>query len=64
MEQTIFNKSDESRIKCNLEFSQHSWHLRSAVICYQDINGMIDMFGDVCHIHLVSDYGITPTCVI
>ena len=64
MEQTIFNESDESRIRCNLEFSQYSWQLRSAVIFYQRINSMVDIFGDVCHIHLVSKYGIMPTCMI
>ena len=64
MKQEIFNKSDESRIKRNLKFSRYYWTLRSAVICYQDINCMVDFCGEVCHIHLMSNYGIVPTCMI
>ena len=66
MEQKIFNKSDESKIKLNLNLQWCNWWLRSAFNYYIDIICSVDVWGYINYIALVSNYnyGILPVCTI
>ena len=66
MEQKIFNKSNKSKIKLNLNLQQYSWWLRSAFNYYGDTICSVDVWGYINYISLVSNYnyGILPVCTI
>ena len=63
MEQKIFN-SNKSRIKCNLNFEQYYWQLRSACNDYYYAYSAVNFYGGVNNFHTQFNYGISPTCMI
>ena len=67
MEWKIFNKSDGSRVKLDLEFNRQLWWGRSRHCCYNDYVCCIGYFGfsNFGANYVKVDYiSITPTCMI
>ena len=68
MEQKIFNKSDGSRVKLDLEFNRQLWWCRSRRYCYSAYVVCCISYFDPSSVgttYVKVDYvSITPTCMI
>ena len=64
MEQKIFNKSNESKIKLSFNLQWCNWWLRSAFNYYRDTICFVDFYGYIDYNRAHYNYGIAPACAI